>query len=96
MGQDLKTDEDKVRLATHNSLLRAEENKLRSVAFPAIGTGVGGLSAYLCAKVMLEETVEFLQESQSLRQVAFALIDEGTYRIFKEQLSEMFSAHEHS
>jgi O-acetyl-ADP-ribose deacetylase (regulator of RNase III) len=95
MGQDLKTDQDKIRLSTRNSLLRAEEHKLRSVAFPAIGTGVGGLSAYLCAKVMLEETVEFLQESQSLRKVAFALLDEGTYRIFKEQLSEMFSAHEH-
>jgi O-acetyl-ADP-ribose deacetylase (regulator of RNase III) len=95
MGQDLRTDEKKVRLATSNSLMRAEENQLQSVAFPAIGTGVGGFSAHQCAKAMLEETVDFLQESQFLRKVIFALFDQGTYRIFQEQLSEIFSAHEH-
>jgi O-acetyl-ADP-ribose deacetylase (regulator of RNase III) len=96
MGQDLKTDQEKVRTATRNSLLRAEENKLQSVAFPAIGAGVGGLSAHVCAKAMLEETLEFLQESQSLRQVIFALFDGGTYKAFQQRLSEMFSAHQHS
>jgi O-acetyl-ADP-ribose deacetylase (regulator of RNase III) len=96
MGQDLKTDEKKVRMATYNSLMRAEEKQLQSLAFPAIGTGVGGFSAHLCAKVMLAVTVEFLQESQFLRKVIFALFDQGTYRIFQERLSEIFSAHEHS
>jgi len=96
MGQDLKTDEEKVRTATRNSLLRAEENGLKSVAFPAIGAGVGGLSAHVCAKAMLEETLEFLQESQSLRQVIFALFDGRTYKAFQQRLSEMFSAHQHS
>lgn len=95
MGQDLRTDEQKVRLATRNSLLRAEEKKLESVAFPAIGTGVGGLSAHVCAKAMLEESLEFLQESESLRRVVFSLFDGSTYKIFQERLSEMFSAHEH-
>lgn len=95
MGQDMKTDEQKVRHATRNSLLRAEEKKLSSLAFPAIGTGVGGLSAHVCAKAMLEESLEFLQESGSLRRVVFSLFDGGTYKIFQERLSEMFSAHEH-
>ncbi len=95
MGQDLKTDEQKVREATRNSLLRAEEKKLRSLAFPAIGTGVGGLSTHLCAKIMLEETLEFLQGSESLRRVVFALFDEGAYKAFQRHLSEMFSASEH-
>jgi len=44
MGQDLKTDEEKVKLATKNCLLRAEEKGIESLALPAIGTGVGGLS----------------------------------------------------
>jgi O-acetyl-ADP-ribose deacetylase (regulator of RNase III) len=95
MGQDLRTDEDKVRAATRNSLLRAEENELSSVAFPALGTGVGGLSAHVCAKAMLDETLEFLQESGSLRKVIFALFDGSTYKIFQQRLSEIFSAHEH-
>jgi len=96
MGQDLKTDEDLVRKATHSSLALAEEKKLASLAFPAIGCGVGGLSAHLCARAMLVEAVEFLQESESLRKVVFVLFDDGTYRIFQERLSEIFSADEHS
>jgi O-acetyl-ADP-ribose deacetylase (regulator of RNase III) len=95
MGQDLKTDEQKVRMATRNSLLRAEENGLKSVAFPAIGTGVGGLSTHLCAKAMLEEALEFLQSAHSLRQVFFTLLDEGAHKVFQEHLSEMFSADKH-
>jgi O-acetyl-ADP-ribose deacetylase (regulator of RNase III) len=95
MGQDLRTDEEKVRAATRNSLLRAEEKRLRSLAFPAIGTGVGGLSAHVCARAMLEETLKFLQESESLGRVVFALFDPGTYKIFQECLSKMFSAQEH-
>jgi O-acetyl-ADP-ribose deacetylase (regulator of RNase III) len=95
MGQDLRTDEHKVRAATRNSLLQAEENRLASVAFPALGTGVGGLSAHICAKAMLDETLKYLQESESLRKVIFVLLDEGTYKIFQQRLSEMFSAGEH-
>jgi O-acetyl-ADP-ribose deacetylase (regulator of RNase III) len=95
MGQDLRTDQEKVRMATHNSLLRAEENKLRSVAFPAIGTGVGGLSTHLCAKVMLQEAVEFLLEAKQVKSVIFALFDADSYKIFQNRLSEIFSAGEH-
>ena len=73
----------------------AEEKGLGSVAFPAIGTGVGGLSSHMCARAMLDETLEFLQESQNLRQVVFALFDGSTYKAFQQRLSEMFSAHEH-
>jgi O-acetyl-ADP-ribose deacetylase (regulator of RNase III) len=95
MGQDLRTNEEKVRLATRNSMLRAEEEKLASMAFPAIGTGVGGLSVHLCAKAMLDEALEFLQESQSLNLVIFALFDGHTYEAFQKYLSELFSADKH-
>ena len=95
MGQDMKTDVQKVRAATRNSLLRAEEKRLESVVFPAIGTGVGGLSIHACARAMLEVTLEFLQESQSLRKVIVVLFDRGTFNAFQQRLAEMFSAGEH-
>jgi O-acetyl-ADP-ribose deacetylase (regulator of RNase III) len=95
MGQDMKTDVEKVRAATRNSLLRAEEKGLESVVFPAIGTGVGGLSTHACARAMLEETLAFLQESQSLRKVIMALFDGGAYKAFQVRLAAMFSAEEH-
>src|SRR5207247_10279969 len=43
MGQDLQTDQSKIRKATRNSLIRARELGVASIAFPALGTGVGGL-----------------------------------------------------
>ena len=42
MGQDLTTNEEYIKNATLNSLKRAEELKIKSIAFLAFGTGVGG------------------------------------------------------
>ena len=47
--------EDSLRNSTRNSLKRAAENGIKSVAFPAIGTGIAGFPMKRCAEVMLEE-----------------------------------------
>jgi O-acetyl-ADP-ribose deacetylase (regulator of RNase III) len=45
------TTETNLRAATRNSLRRARENSLKSIAFPAIGTGIAGFSMERCAQV---------------------------------------------
>ncbi len=92
MGQDLKTDEEKVAASTRSSLLRAEENGIRAIAFPAIGTGVGGLSVHLCARTMIDVVVEYLLSSDGFDTVLFALYDEATHTAFHDYLLEKFSA----
>src|SRR2546425_12831150 len=47
MAQDLMTSADLIRRATRSSLRRADALKLASVAFPALGTGVGGLESVM-------------------------------------------------
>src|SRR5262245_66335024 len=42
--------------ATRNSLALAEQNGLRSIAFPAFGTGVGGFPLDECARVDRKST----------------------------------------
>src|SRR5271155_801033 len=42
-----------LRAATRNSLRRADENSLKSIAFPAIGPGIGVFPIERCAQVML-------------------------------------------
>jgi len=54
MGQDLITNEEYIKNATLNSLKRAEELKIKSIAFPAFGTGVGGFPLDRCAQIMLD------------------------------------------
>ncbi|MCX7918828.1 MAG: macro domain-containing protein [bacterium] len=89
MGQDLQTDADKIRQATRNSLLRACQYRLSSIAFPAIGTGVGGFPARAAAEVMLHEVVEHCQQETTLREIDFVLYDASTYMVFL-QVAEQF------
>ena len=92
MGQDLKTDEEKVKLATKNSLLRAEEKGIESLALPAIGTGVGGLSIDRCAKVMIDAAADHLMETKCIERVVFALFDQPAYSAFHDYLVAKFSS----
>jgi O-acetyl-ADP-ribose deacetylase (regulator of RNase III) len=86
MGQDLQTDAQKVKDATRSSLELAESHKISSIAFPAIGTGVGGFSASECARIMVGEAASFLQKSKSLQKVTFVLFDESTEDAFRAAL----------
>ncbi|MFQ6093071.1 MAG: macro domain-containing protein [bacterium] len=94
MGQDLKASESNIRTATRNSLQQAEEKGVESLAFPAIGAGTGRLSPHLCARIMHEEAIAFLQEAQTLRQIFFVLPDRRMCDLFKEQLEAIFSSRE--
>lgn len=91
MGQDLKTDEAKVAAATRSAIRRAEERKLESIAFPAIGAGVGGLAPYACAKAMVGAVLDELSRTRSLRRVLFVLFDDKLYDAFHEELLRPFT-----
>ena len=82
MGRDLCTDADKIRQATQNSLRRADELALKSIAFPALGTGVGGFSLEECARIMLD-VVRRHSAAGSLERVVFVLYDEPAYQAFE-------------
>lgn len=83
-------DEDnKLRNATLNSLKLAEEHGVRSIAFPAISTGIFGFPKDRCAKIMLRATMEYLRKGSEIKQVIFCLYDEETYRIFSEELKRV-------
>ena len=88
MGQDLQTDAEKVRLATESSLRRAEELGIESVAFPALGTGVGGFPVEECARIMLGAVREHLKGKTGLRRVVFALWGEPAYQAFQAALEQ--------
>ncbi len=86
MGQDLKTNAEKVRQATKNSLLRADELGIRSIVFPALGTGVGGFLMAECARIMISEVRQHSATKTGLEKVVFALFDQPTYEAFKQEL----------
>jgi len=82
MGQDLRTDSDSIRRSTRNSLLEAEKLGLKSIDFPALGTGVGGFPIADCARLMIAEAISFLKTSQYVKKIGFVLFDDNGYRAF--------------
>ncbi len=66
-------EDEKLKNATLNSLKVAEENKLKSVAFPAISTGIFGFPLDRCAQIMLSTTIEYLKGKTDIKQVVFCL-----------------------
>ncbi len=73
--------------ATTNSLRRAEEKKLATVALPAIGAGVGGLAMGRCALIMLGVVRGHLPGS--LKRVVFVLYDDAALATFETTWKQM-------
>ena len=71
--------------AVRNSLRRADEHKLTSIAFPAIGTGVAGFPVQDCARIMLREIAAHLTGATSLERVHLVLFDEETCEVFRKE-----------
>ena len=76
-------DEQSVRSAVRRSLELANERGLRTIAFPAIGAGVGGFSMQRSAEVSLEEVRAHLAGETTLELVRFVLFGEPAYRVFE-------------
>lgn len=75
--------EDSVLRSLRRSLELASEQGCRSIAVPAIGAGIGGLSMQRCAEVLLEEARMHLAGESSLEEIRFVLYGEPSYRLFE-------------
>jgi len=87
MGQDLTTDRSKIAMATRNSLVRAAELGVESIAFPALGTGVGGFPPESAADAMISECSAFVKKGSapSLKRILFVLFSEDVFEAFAKQ-----------
>ena len=83
------TSDANLRSATRNSLMRADENSLKTIAFPAIGTGIAGFPIEHCAQVMLEEVRAHLRGPTTLERIDFVLFDSHSLEVFERTLAEM-------
>lgn len=70
-----------------NSLQRAVEHGLKTVAFPNISTGVYGYPKHLAAPVAVETVRAFLNETGAIERVAFVCFDEENFQIYNRFLS---------
>jgi len=71
-----------LRNSVAHSLRIAAERGLKSIAFPAVGTGIAGFPIEECASIMLHEAAQHLKTETSLEKVYFVLFDDRTCDIF--------------
>lgn len=87
MGQDLKTSAKLIRQSTVSSLNIAEELDIKSIAFPAFGTGVGGFPMKACAKLMITTVRTYSEKAKNIERVQFCLFDSFGLKLFKDELN---------
>jgi O-acetyl-ADP-ribose deacetylase (regulator of RNase III) len=94
MGQDLKTDEEKIHAAVLQALEHAERLPIVSIAIPSMCEGGGGstISDFKCAQAMIKGIIEFLIDGRSLEKVVIAP-GESAYDSFARVLKDHFSLH---
>ena len=78
-----------LRSSTAHSLRIAGERNLRSIAFPAVGTGIAGFPLAECAQIMLHEAAEYLKNPTSVEKVYFVLFDARALAVFEKTWAEM-------
>ena len=84
-------DDQKLKNATLNSLKLADENNLKSIAFPAISTGIFGFPIERCAEIMLKTAIDYLKGQTGLKKVVFCLFGNDSYKVFANQLTQEIS-----
>lgn len=72
-----------------NSLSLAEQHQIRTLAFPAISTGVYGFPLDRATRIAMMEVSQVLTTHPAIEQVVFVCFGEEAYRCYIETLAEV-------
>jgi len=85
-----KNNEDKLLANCYkNSLKLALENKIKTIAFPAISTGVYRFPLERATKIAVSEAKKFLEKNDLIEKVIFVCFDEETYSVYQRTVSQL-------
>ena len=78
-----------LRSSTAHALRIAAQKGLRTIAFPAVGTGIAGFPMHECAEIMLAEVARHFEQPTTLEKVSFVLFDQDALSTFKRAFAAM-------
>lgn len=87
-----KGEDGLLRSAYHNSLALAWENKIRSISFPSISTGLYHFPVQRAARIALQTVIDFL-DGHEFAEIRFVLFDDATLDAYKKALNEIRQEH---
>ncbi len=79
-------EDEKLKNATLNSLKLMDKHELKTIAFPAISTGIFGYPIDRCAKIMISTAKDYLNGDTQIREVIFCLYTSSDFDVFKSEL----------
>ena len=72
-----------------NSLALAEQHHLRSIAFPAISTGVYGFPKERAARIAVAEVKGLIDQRGSIERVVFVCFGKEDYEVYRAAVDEI-------
>jgi len=75
--------------AYRKSLELCTQNKISSIAFPSISTGIYGYPVQEASRVALKTVMDYLKNHPEIMLVRFVLFDSRTFDVYKESLKEI-------
>lgn len=84
-----RTSAQALRNSTAHALRIAAQKGLKTMAFPAVGTGIAGFPLRECAEIMLREAAKHFEGETSLEKVYFVLFDKEALAEFQEVFREL-------
>jgi O-acetyl-ADP-ribose deacetylase (regulator of RNase III) len=88
LDRDRRTNSEIIDRAVRSAMARARELRLASVAFPAMGTGVGGFPLDEAAQVTVRAVRDEMARSPQIDHVTFAMRGAAAYQAFEAALAE--------
>jgi O-acetyl-ADP-ribose deacetylase (regulator of RNase III) len=79
--------------AYRKSLELCAQNKISSVAFPSISTGIYGYPVEEASRIALKTVMDYLKDHPEIKLVRFVLFDSRTFDVYKKSLEEMTLPH---
>ena len=87
LDRDRRTSADVIDKAVRSAMARARDIRARSIAFPAMGTGVGGFPLDEAARVTVRAVRDELPRSPVIEHVIFAMRGAAAYQAFEAALA---------
>jgi len=69
-----------------NSLQVAHQNKIKTIAFPNISTGIYRFPKILAAGIAIREVKRYLEKHKGIKKVIFVVFDDENYNIYQKKL----------
>ena len=88
LDRDRRTSAGTIDRAVRSAMARARELRIGSIAFPAMGTGVGGFPIDEAARVTVRAVRDELDRSPLIDHVTFAMRGAAPYQAFEAALAE--------